>query len=129
MCTNGTRKLEIFQSNTLWQVAKEHITLLDEDDQDTVHKMIYQIKINAYSPHSIISFLEKLKEKYQADYLIAGCTEFHLLNRSSFLMSNLRNDFFLDPLTIVAEKLDMSFRNYLQTNSVSSVNCNGAVVS
>ncbi|MEQ9359412.1 aspartate/glutamate racemase family protein [Coleofasciculus chthonoplastes] len=105
LCTNGTRKLKIFQDNNLWQRAKKYIVLLDDEDQKNIHNMIYQIKIypKAYSSQSNLQFLESMNEKYKIDYFIAGCTEIHLLNK--FLLSqNQINYPFLDPLIVVAQK-------------------------
>ncbi|MFG6107745.1 amino acid racemase [Leptothoe sp. EHU-05/26/07-4] len=105
LCTKGTRKLKIFQNNNLWQSAKNYITFLDEHDQDSIHRMIYQIKGNRYKLEDVVGFLKKMKHKYRADFLIAGCTEFHILNRDTLLQNNQECPLFLDPLTIIAEKM------------------------
>ncbi|MBP5974472.1 aspartate/glutamate racemase family protein [Brasilonema sp. CT11] len=104
LCTNGTRKLKIFQNNSLWELAKKRIVLLDDKDQDTIHNMIYRIKNHTYSPQSALIFLEKLIKKYKTDCLIAGCTEMHLINKYFLSQSHSRNNLFLDPLTVIAQK-------------------------
>lgn len=105
LCTNGTRKLNIFQNNSLWELASQQIVLLDEKDQNTIHEMIYQIKNHTYSPQSTLTFLERLMKKYKTDCLIAGCTEIHLLNKYALSQGNYNNHLFLDPLMIVIQKL------------------------
>lgn len=106
LCTNGTRKLKIFQDNNLWQRAKKYIVLLDDEDQKNIHNMIYQIKIypKAYSSQSNLQFLESMNKKYKIDYLIAGCTEIHLLNKFLLSQNKSINYPFLDPLIVVAQK-------------------------
>src|SRR5262245_31576847 len=37
LCTNGTRKLEIFQNHDQWEALQEFFVLPDETDQDKVH--------------------------------------------------------------------------------------------
>lgn len=104
LCTNGTRKLKIFQNNSLWELAKKRIVLLDEKDQDTIHNMIYHIKNHTYSPQPALIFLEKLIQKYKTDCLIAGCTEIHLINKYFLSQSQPKDYLFLDPLIVIAQK-------------------------
>ncbi|MBW4570977.1 MAG: amino acid racemase [Tolypothrix carrinoi HA7290-LM1] len=121
LCTNGTRKLKIFQNNSLWELAEKRIVLLDEKDQDTIHKTIYQIKNHAYSPQSALTFLESLMKKYKTDCLIAGCTEIHLLNKYFISQGNSSNHIFLDPLTVVAQKLRSTVLNTQDNKQYSQI--------
>ncbi|HLO84296.1 MAG TPA: amino acid racemase [Nostocaceae cyanobacterium] len=105
LCTNGTRKLKIFQNNSLWNLAKKNIVFLDDNDQDIIHNTIYQIKNYACSPESALTFLEELIKKYKTDCLIAGCTEIHLVNKYFISRSKSKDHLFLDPLTVVAQKV------------------------
>jgi aspartate racemase len=106
LCTNGTRKLKIFQDNNLWQRAKKYIVLLDDEDQKNIHNMIYHIKVypKAYSSQSNLQVLESMNKKYKIDYFIAGCTEIHLLNKFLLSQNKSINYPFLDPLIVVAQK-------------------------
>lgn len=105
LCTEGTRRLGIFEASRLWQTTKQQVFLLNETDQSSIHDLIYRIKTNLYSPQSAIYFLKELKQKYQVDHLIAGCTEFHLLSKYSAVQGKSSSNLFLDPLTLIAEKL------------------------
>jgi aspartate racemase len=80
VCTNGARRLEIFQRHELWERAHEFVALPDDEDQRAVHELIYRIKGN--DPVSLHApALESLLSKYGADSFIAGCTEIHLLSK------------------------------------------------
>jgi aspartate racemase len=105
LCTNGTRKLNIFQKNHLWELAEKQIVFLDDQDQEKIHSMIYQIKNYACSLESALIFVEGLIKKYDTDCLIAGCTEIHLINKCLRAQRNFKNYLFLDPLTVIAQKL------------------------
>lgn len=123
LCTNGTRKLKIFQNNNLWELVEKQIVLLDEKDQNTIHERIYQIKNHTYSSQSNLIFLKKLMIKYKTDYLIAGCTEMHLLNKCFLSEVNSNNHIFLDPLTILAKNLKTTVLNIQDSKQYSQTVC------
>jgi aspartate racemase len=106
LCTNGTRKLKLFQSHNLWGPLKNLLVLPDEDDQDKVHHgLIYPIKRNC-DIDGLTPFLESLLLKYEVDSFISGCTEMHILAKR-FLSSskNAKGYCCVDPLTIIAKEL------------------------
>ncbi|MBE9065562.1 aspartate/glutamate racemase family protein [Leptolyngbya cf. ectocarpi LEGE 11479] len=110
LCTTGTRRLKIFSQHPLWGQAKEYIILPDDSDQQTVHNMIYQIKTNGISIPVAYQHAECLAMKYNADSVIAGCTELHLLSKFSInggefqAKQDIQITFF-DPLVHIAQSL------------------------
>ncbi|WP_414621618.1 aspartate/glutamate racemase family protein [Calothrix sp. CCY 0018] len=105
ICSTGAHKLEIFQNHILWQFARYYIILPDEKDQNIIHQMIYYLKANG-EYQKCIPILNTLQAKYNVQYMIAGCTEIHLLNKYLKLVKSEQNEnIFLDPLTIIADEL------------------------
>ena len=105
ICSTGTQKLGIFQKHILWEFAQDYIILPNASDQNLIHKMIYYLKING-EYQKCIPILEKLKNKYNVQKIIAGCTEIHLLNKKiNKYPQKQEENIFLDPLMIIAEEL------------------------
>lgn len=106
LCTIGARISGVFKNHERWPEAERHIVFPAEEDQCTIHSMIYRLKINPHDD-SAIPWLEQLLEKYRLEAFISGCTEIHLLTRQ--LMSRGRKVnrcLFIDPLLMVASDLD-----------------------
>ena len=108
LCTNGTRKAQIFESHAQWEPARRDIVLPDDDDQMVIHDFIYRIKRNS-SIDRHLPEIEALLAKHRVTSFIAGCTEMHLL--AKYLMcsngsnGNPRAYSCVDPLTIVAKQI------------------------
>ncbi|MEC4896275.1 MAG: amino acid racemase [Oscillatoria sp. PMC 1051.18] len=106
ICTKATNKLQLFQSHPLWQIAQNYILFPQEEEQIFIHQMIYDLKLNLNRQQD----WEKLKHLqfiYQVDGLIVGCTEIHLLIKYWQRHSPESNsNIFLDPLIIIAQKLN-----------------------
>jgi aspartate racemase len=101
LCTNGTRKLQLFETHPLWQAAKSKIVTLREDDQQAVHRLIYELKRHPES-RSAHRLLEELMKKYGVQSYIAGCTEMHVLAKTYERARGCsRREFCIDPLTEV----------------------------
>lgn len=103
ICSQGTRRLGLFQNHRSWNLVKDRIVLPDDEDQEEIHQeIIYRIKrepdVGQFMPR-----VESLLVKYEADSFIAGCTEIHLLAKH-FLSSN-RSYGCIDPLFIIAKEL------------------------
>lgn len=96
VCTNGTRKLRLFQDHPRWQSLNDYVVLPDDKDQDELHQMIYRVKQGSDLAQAM-PYVESLLRKYRVGSFIAGCTEMHLLAR--------RFADCIDPLTIVARQL------------------------
>ena len=107
ICSNGTRRLELFQKHPQWERHKSEVVLPDDDDQDKIHhELIYPIK---KSPdfRRLNLLLETLLQRYEVDSFIAGCSEIHVLAKHVVFNSNRADGYgCLDPLTIIARDWD-----------------------
>ncbi|MEM8718414.1 MAG: amino acid racemase [Cyanobacteria bacterium P01_G01_bin.39] len=105
LCTKGTCQGGIFQNHQLWSLASQYIELPDEEDQNLIHQLIYQIKIKNFDNSTLdyLKLLDTLTQKYQVEGMIAGCTEFHLITK--YLIKSEQNNLnynFIDPLLTIA---------------------------
>jgi aspartate racemase len=104
-CTKGTRQLGLFQRHPQWPQAQDFFVLPDEQDQERIHGVIYEIK-RGHDVGPMIPFLEELLAKYRVDSLIAGCTETHILAKRFARVQRQRGGFgCIDPLVIIAQEL------------------------
>jgi aspartate racemase len=100
ICSNGTRRLELFQKHRQWERHKSEIVLPDDDDQNKIHhELIYPIKKRPDFARLQL-LLETLLQRYEVDSFIAGCSEIHVLARHVAL----NGGGCLDPLTIIARE-------------------------
>ena len=106
ICSNGTRKLGLFQEHPSWPSVSDYIVVPDDSDQNALHKMIYRVK-QCSDPEEAMPYVKSLLRKYGVDSFIAGCTEMHLFAR--------RFDNCIDPLTIVAKQLAKECHQKAQT--------------
>jgi aspartate racemase len=107
LCTSGTRKARIFQSDRRWKEVcrRELIILPNVADQEKIHKYLYDVKKTWRSGDTRL--LNGLATKYKADGFIAGCTELHLLVRE-LISSGIQ---FIDPLSVLAQRIAESSFN------------------
>ena len=106
-CTNGTRKMQLFETHKQWPAAKEFFVLPEPEDQEAIHDLIYShIKSNKSAVHTLLPAFEALMAKYEVDRFIAGCTEIHLPAKQ-FAISNGNHQGYscVDPLTIIAKEI------------------------
>ena len=103
ICSNGTRRLELFQKHPQWERHKSEIVLPDDDDQNKIHhELIYPIKTRP-DFRRLNLLLETLLERYEVDSFIAGCSEIHVLAKQVVFNGNRAESYgCLDPLTIIA---------------------------
>jgi len=105
LCTKGTRQLGIFQFHQQWAAAHELLVLPDEDDQQLIHGLIYQIKKND-DVDRLIPIINTLLSKYAVNSFIAGCTEIHLLAKHfQSAPREVRERGCIDPLIIIAREV------------------------
>jgi len=98
ICSNGTRRLELFQKHPQWEKHKSQIVLPDDDDQNKIHReLIYPIKKNP-DFRRLKLLLESLLQRYEVDDFIAGCSEIHVLAK------HVVDYGCLDPLMIIARE-------------------------
>ena len=105
LCSTGTQKLRLFQSQPQWKRMEENIVFPDEKDQAYLHGLIYQVK-QSRCIQETLSFLETRRHKYRVDAFVAGCTEMHILAKHSRIANDNRSRFdWIDPLTIIARMI------------------------
>ena len=111
ICSNGTRRLELFQNHGQWEKHKSEIVLPDDDDQNKIHhELIYPIKKRP-DFRRLKLFLETLLQRYEVDSFIAGCSEIHLLAKHFVFNGNGAGSYgCLDPLTIIAREWDAQMK-------------------
>jgi aspartate racemase len=108
LCTNGTRKVRLFEGHRLWHSTQGRIVLPSEKDQERIHELIYRVKRDQHCPADV-EFLNELVKSYGVDSFIAGCTEIHVLVREYGLALNLAQACpCLDPLMVLAEMIAQS---------------------
>jgi aspartate racemase len=97
-CTEGTRRMGIFQSHPAWKEAASRIVLPEDADQAAIHSMIYEAKMNQRSVRHP-QLVEDLMQKYGVNSFIAGCTEMHMIARQKARASGRhQREFCIDPL-------------------------------
>jgi aspartate racemase len=105
VCSNGSRRMKLFESHDLWEFAKELIVLPDEADQLLIHDLIYQIKGN-HDAGVLIDQFKSILSKYHVNSFVSGCTEIHLLAKKLVAPGTRDNGVrCIDPLTIIAKQL------------------------
>ena len=105
LCTRGTRQLGIFQLHPQWAAAQDLLVLANDDDQQLIHGLIYQIKSNV-DVCGLIPIIDSLLSKYRVNSFIAGCTEMHLLARHfRSTAGEIRERGCIDPLSIIAREM------------------------
>jgi aspartate racemase len=99
LCTEGSRRVRLFESHPLWARVAPYVVMPREADQRRVHGMIYELKSNRRSAaHAVL--LEDFSAKYGVRGFVAGCTEIHLI--AKYEASNLS---WLDPLAALASEV------------------------
>lgn len=100
-CTTGTRKMRLFEEHPLWPQAQNMIILPDDDDQGSIHKLLYEVKgQQEIAPR--LELVEDLMKRYRAESYVAGCTEMHIVAKAHGQSRGCHwKDFCVDPLTEV----------------------------
>lgn len=80
LTTDGVRVSGLLQDHPGWQRAGERLVLPDANDQERIHRRIYELKRGAPVPDAL-PWLDELGRRYEADGFVFACTEFHLLHR------------------------------------------------
>ena len=115
ICSNETRKWEIFQSHPAWTALQDCFVLPDEGDQRRIGEMILQIKGNR-NISGMIPFLDNLLGRYKVDSFIAGCTEMHILAKLFSSYNNGRYNYgCVDPLAMLAKNLGCRSRERVRS--------------
>jgi aspartate racemase len=108
LCTRGTMLTGVFDHHQAWKYARDLLMLPNHEDQETVHDLIYEIKMNGPDARHL-SILDFLMRKYQVSSYTAACTELHILTRERARVTGCNsNDFSIDPLVIAASMMSQS---------------------
>jgi len=107
ICTDGSRKMRLFENHPLWPGVEDRIILPDEDDQASIHRLIYEIKGNKFCT-SHWHLVEALMKKYGVTSYIAGCTELHVLAKKQSRLGGQGWSDCTDPLTLIASTMSRS---------------------
>jgi aspartate racemase len=98
ICSSGTVKLGLLQRHPRWEQARDHFIFPSDAEQQEVHDLIYEVKLNRSLVEARL-FVESLLARHDVDSFIAGCSEIHLLAKQ-FGPSGC-----IDPLTIIARQV------------------------
>jgi aspartate racemase len=105
LCTNGTRKLRLFEGARKWSLLADRVSFPTDAEQPAVHQILYDLKKNC-DPVEAFERLSRLLGGHQVDQWLLGCTELHLL--SNVRAGDRRADFtpkLLDPLQRAADMI------------------------
>jgi len=105
LATMGAYQKGLFLEPIDTRTARDYIILPSDEDQEFIHKMIYQRLKKGVGSESVYTDVKRLLKKYETDTFIAGCTEFHLL--VTYLLSKKIWDVqFIDPLLTIVDNLE-----------------------
>lgn len=103
LATTGTIQARSFQRHSLWSQMEGKLKVPHSEDQTKIHNYIYS-KIKPNLDLVDEELFRYLKDKYKVDAFVAGCTEFHLVNKT--LLGTANPDFrFIDPLYSIGREL------------------------
>jgi len=78
LATNGTRAARVFERAPHWPSVAERVVWPEPDDQDRVHRMIYELKRGG-SHSAAVTEVGALTRRYGCTGVVLGCTELHLV--------------------------------------------------
>jgi aspartate racemase len=79
LCTNGTRKLRLFEGSRKWAQLANRVSYPTDAEQPAVHEILYDLKKNC-DPVEAYERLTRLLRGHDVDQWLLGCTELHLLS-------------------------------------------------
>jgi aspartate racemase len=105
LCSNGTRRFELFENHEGWARMRGRILLPAEQDQRMIHRdLIYPMK-RAPNWAELVPMLDALLAKYEVDSFIAGCSEVHMLAKQAAVYGKGRKSYScIDPFAILAKE-------------------------
>lgn len=102
LCTNGSRQLRLFQAHKLWNEVADRVVWPNHTDQQLLHQAIYGLKA-ASTDCGIDNLLQAFRRRYRADWLVAGCTELHMVTKRWSRSGEAA--LFIDPLLTIARAI------------------------
>lgn len=105
ICSNGTRRLNLFENHPKWETLRRHLIMPSDEDQMRIHRdLIYPIKTNP-DVSTAFPLLETMLKKYNVDSFVAGCSEIHMLSKHFLARKDSNGYRCIDPLTIIAQRM------------------------
>jgi aspartate racemase len=105
LCSTGTLKLRLYQRHPRWPAVEDFVVFPDAADQDRLHELIYELKLNR-AVHETCGFVEALLKKYGTGSFVVGCSEIHMLAKHFFQDAARRGAYdCTDPFALVAKGL------------------------
>lgn len=104
LCTRGTRISGLFTEDLRWASIADRIVFPDDADQDRLHQVIYELKLNG-DRRRATDFVRRLLARYGLSTFVAACTELHLVTRAIAECGPAAALPSIDPLDIVADRI------------------------
>ena len=100
--SRGTVKLGLLQRHPRWEYARNYLVFPHDREQQQMHDLIYQMKLNHDLP-AARSYIKELMAQHRVDSFVAGCSEIHLLAKQFAPPGPLQKDRgCIDPLSLIA---------------------------
>lgn len=116
VCSTGTVKLELLQLHPRWAEAREYFVFPSEAEQQQMHDLIYEVKLNRNLLEARL-FVESLLAKYRLDSFVAACSEIHLLAKQFAAADREQREYgCIDPLTIIARQTVSARPSFVATH-------------
>ena len=109
LTTQGSLMSGVFKAHSDWNTIESKVVIPTDGDLHQIHRLIYKIKPSGAN-EATIRIIQDWLTHYQVDTCIAGCTEFHLVNK--YLRQNKERGLpfdIVDPLYTLA----MNLKKYL----------------
>lgn len=103
LCTDGTRRMRIFETHPAWRAIAPYVVWPDDRDQRLVHQAIYRLKGSGVTQRDR-STVHMLIQRYDVPLVMAGCTEMHMLFDTEF-RARMKSCHVVDPLAIMAIRM------------------------
>jgi aspartate racemase len=111
VCTEGARRVEVFERNPLWPYVKDRIVMPGDADQQAIHRLIYEVKVNDRKPEHF-ALIDRILKKHRLRSLLVGCTEIHALLKRRPVESGENHSWScIDPLMIIAKEIARGHRS------------------
>jgi aspartate racemase len=101
LSTSGTRRARLLEEHPLWKDASRWLHWPDEQEQERVHRAIYEIKCRN-GVADAAALVQSLLRAHALGSFVAACTELHLVSRHWAPRPPVDC---IDPLDIVAERI------------------------
>lgn len=105
LCTRGSVSSGLFSGHRSWPELGSRLVVLDDEDQEALHRQLYLLKLNGDPQRTVDFVLNDLSAKYGTSAFVAACTELHLATRTLVAAGSAEKVPHIDPLHVVAQKI------------------------